>query len=140
MQAIRQECRSREPVQKSVGFRTELEYCNILFISMLCPRGFARKPNISIFFRGDSRASEFNMVAESPGSELRNHNQIDQMKIKSLKLIATLAFASFAMTYFSACSGLSSTSTQPDEAEVSEKRVGQGHWVRDERNRPKYVW
>ena len=62
------------------------------------------------------------------------------MNLKSLKLIATLAFAFAAMAYFSACSGLSGKHTQSEEAEVSERRVGQGHWVRDERNRPKYVW
>ena len=62
------------------------------------------------------------------------------MNLKSLKLIATLALAFVAMAYFSGCSGLSGKPTQSEEVEVSERRVGQGHRVRDERNRPKYVW
>ena len=61
------------------------------------------------------------------------------MKSRILAAIALLGATLIALS-LSSCSGTPDAPDPEDAATVSEKKVGGGHWVRDERNRPRYVW
>ena len=62
------------------------------------------------------------------------------MKARILAAIALLLGATLTVFSLSSCSGIPDAPDPQDAATMPEKKVGGGHWVRDERNRPRYVW